>query len=374
MESISMRAMNTDILLAAEGQSEQLAAGFERARQFIQDGERRFTRFSEDSELSKLNRSAGEIFWASADLFEVVALARRFFHLTRGLFDPSILPELKRAGYDRSMELIRTEGPAPLIETLLEGKRASFSEVELDETDHTILLPPGMEIDLGGIAKGWIAEQAANLLSRSASACVVDAGGDMFMLGLPDGLDQWPVELEDPLLPGRSLAALKVGPGAVATSTVTKRSWKQAGRERHHIIDPRTGESAVSEWISVTVVAPHAHEAEVYAKALLIAGQQEAEGISRNSGIKFSYLAVDREKNIWGNQENMESSICQRNSSLIKNEPIQPGRCSSASWPRFSLSDLSLLLFWLSQHRPGRAWEVFYAFYLPRTASKSGGT
>ncbi len=82
----------------------------------------------------------------------------------------------------------------------------------------------------------------------------------------------------------------------------------QAGKERHHIIDPRTGEPAVSEWISVTVIAPHAYEAEVYAKALLIAGPQEAGEISRQSGIKFSYLAVDREKNIRGNQENLESS------------------------------------------------------------------
>jgi FAD:protein FMN transferase len=307
METVSLRAMNTDILLAAEGQADQLAAGFEQARQFIQASESRFTRFSEDSELSKLNRSAGERFWASPDLFEVVALARRFFHLTRGLFDPSILPELKRAGYDRSMDLLRTQGPAPLFETLLSNERASFSEVDLDETDHTIVLPPGMEIDLGGIAKGWIAEQAASLLSRCATACVVDAGGDMFMSGLPNGLEQWPVELEDPLQPDHNLVTLKVDPGAVATSTVTKRSWKQAGRERHHIIDPRTGEPAVSEWISVTVVAPHAYEAEVYAKALLIAGPQEAEEISRNSGIKFSYLAVDREKNIWGNQENLES-------------------------------------------------------------------
>jgi thiamine biosynthesis lipoprotein len=307
METVSLRAMNTDILLAAEGQAEQLAAGFEQARQYIQESEKRFTRFSEESELSKLNRSAGERFWASPDLFAVVALARRFFHLTRGLFDPSILPDLKRAGYDRSMDLLRTQGPAPLLESLLDSERASFSEVDLDEADHTILLPLGMEIDLGGIAKGWIAEQAVNLLSRCSTACVVDAGGDMFMLGLLDGLDQWPVELEDPLQPERSLTTLKVGPGAVATSTVTKRNWKQDGRERHHIIDPRTGEPAVSEWISVTVVAPHAYEAEVYAKALLIAGPQEAGEIFHNSGIKFSYLAVDREKNIWGNQENLES-------------------------------------------------------------------
>ena len=307
METVSLRGMNTDILLAAEGKADQLAAGFEQAQQFIQVGERRFTRFSEESELSKLNRSAGECFQASPDLFSVIALARRFFHLTRGLFDPSILPELKRVGYDRSMDLLRTQGPAPLFDSLLADERPSFSEMDLDESDHSILLPPGMELDLGGIAKGWIAEQAASLLSRFATACVVDAGGDMFMVGYPDGLDQWPVELEDPLQPERVLTSLKVDPGAVATSTITKRTWKQAGIQRHHIIDPRTREPAVSDWISVTVYAQHAYEAEVFAKALLIAGPQEAQEIAHNSGLELSYLAVDREKKIWGNQGIMEN-------------------------------------------------------------------
>ena len=308
METYRMRAMNTDILVAADGNTDQLRTGFEHARQFIQDGEKRFTRFSEDSELSALNRSAGQPFRASADLFAVVGLAWRFFHLTRGLFDPSILPDLKRVGYDRSMEIVRQQGPAPLFESLVEREHPSLSEMDLDESDRTILLPAGMALDLGGIAKGWIAEQAAMILSEYSTACVVDAGGDMFMIGLPEGLEQWPVMLEDPLNPEITLTSLKVAPGAIATSTITKRAWKQAGQNRHHIIDPRTGEPAVSEWISVTVAAPHAYEAEVYAKVLLIAGPQEAEDIARKSGIEFTYLAVDQEKKISGNQENLENS------------------------------------------------------------------
>jgi len=309
METLQLRAMNTDVLLAAEGQPDRPQSGFEQARQFIQASESRFTRFSEQSELSELNRSAGGRFKASSDLFSLVSLARRFFHLTRGLFDPSILPDLKRAGYDRSMDLVRQQGPAPLLESLLAGERSSLSEMDLDEADHTILLPYGMALDLGGIAKGWIAEQAALILARVSSACAVDAGGDMFLIGLPAGLDQWPVELEDPLQPENTLTALKVNPGAVATSTVTKRVWKQADQNRHHIIDPRTHAPAVSDWISVTVTAPHAYEAEVFAKALLIAGPQEAQGIARNSGIQFSYLAVDQTRKIWGNQESLENLL-----------------------------------------------------------------
>jgi len=308
METLHLRAMNTDILLAAEGQADRLQAGFEQASGFIQSGERRFTRFSEDSELSALNRSAGKRFKTSPELFSVVALTRRFFHLTRGLFDPSILPDLKRVGYDRSMDMLRKLGPSPLLESLLANEHPSFSEMDLDESDQTILLPPGMALDLGGIAKGWIAEQAANILSGYAAACAVDAGGDMFLVGLPDGMEKWPVALEDPLQPENTLTTLMVNPGAIATSTITKRVWQQAGKNRHHIIDPRTGEPAVSDWISVTVIAPHAYEAEVFAKALLIAGPREAEEIVRHSGIPFTYLAVDQEKKIWGNQARLDYS------------------------------------------------------------------
>ena len=316
--------MNTDILLAAEGEADQIRAGFEKAGDFIRASENRFTRFSEESELSALNRSSGKRFKASPGLFAVVALTRRFFHLTRGLFDPSILPDLKRVGYDRSMELLREQGSAPLqgqaplLETLLANEHASLIEMDLDESDNTILLPPGMALDLGGIAKGWIAEQAAQILSGYARACAVDAGGDMFLVGLPEGQEQWLVALENPLQAESILTMLTVDPGAIATSTITKRVWQQAGKNRHHIIDPRTGEPVVSDWISVTVIAPHAYEAEVFAKALLIGGPQEAEEIIRHSGVSFTYLAVDQTKKIWGNQGIMDYSYVNTEASYAR--------------------------------------------------------
>jgi len=175
-----------------------------------------------------------------------------------------------------------------------------------------ILLPPGMAIDLGGIAKGWIAEQAATLLSASVPACAVNAGGDMYLVGLPVGQEHWSVDLEDPLDPESVLTTLTVSPGAVATSAVTKRTWKQGKIQRHHLIDPRTGEPAVTEWMSVTVIAPHADEAEVYAKALLIAGPGQSEQIARTSQSEIFYLAVDRDKKIWGTQKSLEHTDVDR--------------------------------------------------------------
>jgi thiamine biosynthesis lipoprotein len=300
--------MNTDIMLAALGTAARTAEGFEEAQRFIQASESRFTRFSEQSELSALNRSAGSPFQASPDLFSVVALAQQFFHQTRGLFDPSILPDLQRVGYDRSMDLLRRQGAAPLFESLLAGARPSFSEMDLDETRGLILLPAGMALDLGGIAKGWIAEQAALLLSDFASVCAVNAGGDMFLVGLPEGEDQWPVAIEDPLQPEVDITTIKVDPGAVATSAVTKRVWKQGDILRHHLIDPRTGEPAQTDWLSVTVVAPHAYQAEVFAKALLIGGPRESDDIVSRNANNISYLAIDHDRKISTSQTTLENS------------------------------------------------------------------
>ena len=306
METFRFRAMNTDILLAAQGNSSAVTEGFQRAQQYIEASERRFTRFSETSELSHLNRSAGTWFHVSAEMTFVVSLAKQYVEQTSGLFNPSILPDLERMGYDRSMDLIRAEGALlPPSRFTQSSPLLPLDGLLINPDEDLIFLPHGMRLDLGGIAKGWIAEQAAVVLAEHSQACLVDAGGDMFMVGLPEGEASWQIDLEDPSNPDRSLASLNVPPGALTTSSVVKRKWMQGETPRHHLIDPRTGLPAETDWLSVTVFAPHADMAEVFAKALLIAGPQEAEFVARNAP-EISYLAVDRGGKIWGSLENLE--------------------------------------------------------------------
>ena len=300
MHSFEFRAMNTGILLAGEGPRESVETGFSLARKLVEDSEKRFTRFSSQSELAQLNRSAGGWFDASKELFKVVSLALQLYRQTGGLFDPSILEALEQAGYDRSMDEIRLHGPGE-VTVLARPKLHYFSEIHLDAQRCRIALPTEMRIDLGGIAKSWIAEQAALLLSDWAEACAVDAGGDIFFIGFPPGEKAWRVTLEDPLDAESGLAVLKVPPGAVATSTVTKRRWKQGNQERHHLIDPRTQQPAETDWLSVTVLASHAAQAEVYAKSLLIGGPQAVDRIIRQAG-DIQYIAVDHQKKLWGSK------------------------------------------------------------------------
>lgn len=304
MEYREFRAMNSEIVLAAEGVKSHIETGYQEAQAFIEDAEKRFTRFSSESELAQLNRKAGRWFNASADLFEVVQMARGLYDQTLGLFDPGILDALLQAGYDRSMDELRKGGAQPESRSSQPGK-PDFKSIQLDEKRKQIWLPQNTHLDLGGIAKGWIAEQAAQRLSKYATACAVSAGGDMVLIGNPRGEAAWSIGLEDPLDPSRDLAVLRVGSGAVATSSITKRRWVQGERMQHHLIDPRTGKPAETDWLSVTVICPQAAAAEVFAKALLIAGPDLAGRLDIEPN-QIVFIAVDKHGKLWGSNHSEE--------------------------------------------------------------------
>lgn len=296
----SFRAMNTEILVAADGDAAAVHDGFRQVRDYVRTAEERFTRFSEGSELSQLNRASGAWFKVSPDMFEVIRLAVECSSRTSGLFDPTIVDALEAAGYDRSMDEIRAYGPGPERER--SRGRAGMAGLRLDEASGSIRLPRGMRLDLGGIAKGWIAEQAVELLAPIADVRAVNAGGDMYAAGLP-AEGAWRVALEDPLDPDRILSVLALGPGAVATSSVTRRAWHQPDGVRHHIIDPRTQKPAITDWLSMTVIAKQAAIAEVYAKVLLIAGKALTRAMAAGSDEPLAFIGVDRGGRLWGSDD-----------------------------------------------------------------------
>lgn len=306
METSAFRAMNTSILLAVDWVAHS-TAGLQDARFLIEKLEQRFSRFLPDSEVSRLNRSSGEWVNVSEALFEMLSLAFHYHKETGGLFDPSILTDLKRLGYDRSMDELYqvSEDSHPRPSASTPTIKPVFASIELDHSSQRVRIPHGMEIDLGGIAKGWIVEQAAALLNQYADVCAVNAGGDILFIGEPlDGFG-WDVCLEDPRYPSRILAPLHVRSGAVATSSSTKRSWKKQNERHHHLVDPRTGESAISNWLSVTVFNKSLVKAEVFAKSILIGGVGEAATLMKKNP-DITYLAVDHEGRITGSKNSKE--------------------------------------------------------------------
>jgi thiamine biosynthesis lipoprotein len=144
-------------------------------------------------------------------------------------------------------------------------------------------LEGGVHVDLGGIAKGYAAERAADLLA-AAGPCLVNVGGDIATRG-----GRWPVGVET----ADGSLTLELGGGGLATSGRDHRHWRRGGVEQHHLIDPRTGSPAQTDLLRVTAVARNAVEAEVAAKSLFLAGAERAAAEADAAGIASVLVTAD---------------------------------------------------------------------------------
>ena len=276
LSRIEWRAVGTTCAAAVtvDPRDEQAAeAALAVAREEVAACEYELSRFDPESDLSRLNAAAGGWTPVGRRLLETLRLALRAREETDGRFDPTVLPALTAAGYDRSFELLEEREARAA-----EGWRAG-AEVELDERHGRARLEPGAAVDLGGIGKGYAAGRALDAMlaaSPQLAGGLVDLGGDIAVSGeSPEG-GPWVIAVADPRQPGNTLGVLALDEGGVATSGRDARRFGP-GRSLHHLIDPETGEPALAGPLTVTVVAPDAAQAEVHATTLAIAGLGEAE-------------------------------------------------------------------------------------------------
>jgi thiamine biosynthesis lipoprotein len=271
--------------------------------------EQHLSRFRPNSELRRLNRSSGQGMPVSHTLWEVVHASLRSARASDGLVSPTILQALEVAGYDRSFEAHVTRadgqeavqqngGGGPEIGPRARNAARSATAVVADDAtgsasthgapiapsawksvlcdprNRTLRLPPGVRLDLGGVAKGWAADQAARELGAHGPA-LVDAGGDIAVTAPPTGEPGWRVGVADPCAPDGQVALLCVAHAGVATSGRDYRRWRHNGHWQHHLIDPRTGRPADTDVLTATVVAPSTERAEMAAKAALLLGSRD---------------------------------------------------------------------------------------------------
>jgi thiamine biosynthesis lipoprotein len=223
----------------------------------------RLTRFEPNSELSRLNASRGRWFAISPELEALLRESLRAFEVSDGLVNVAVLPALLAAGYTRDF----AAGPtaitaAPRIPPLPEVLHLRPREARLVQ---------GGAVDLGGIAKGWLADRVAERLGENV---LVNLCGDLYARGGGESGEGWPVGFGDKTLLLKDMGA--------ATSGTTKRAW--AGG--HHLIDPRTGLPSESDLSEVSVLASTATDAEIYAKVALLLGSRDAPAwlASRSAG------------------------------------------------------------------------------------------
>lgn len=246
--------------------------------------EARWSRFVPTSELSLLNAARGPVV-VPADTFGLVARAVDAWSRTDGRFDPTGLVALRSAGYDEDFEAVAARDPGETGVGAPVAPLPGCGGITLDPIVTSITLPPGVALDLGGIAKGWTADVlVADLLRAGAAGACVDLGGDVRVAGAGPFAGAWEVGFTDDDLAAR-FGRVRLADGGVATSTTRRRRWVAGGEARHHLLDPRTGAPSRSGVASVTVVASETWWAEVLAKAALVAGIDAGSALLAREGV-----------------------------------------------------------------------------------------
>jgi thiamine biosynthesis lipoprotein len=260
------------MMAAVDRDGPRVAQRLEQVPEWFALWEQRLSRFRPDSELNRLNLSAGRDVGISSVMQEVLHSALRAARVSGGMVTPTVLGALEAAGYDRSFDELLDDAPEG-IRTVRDRATNAISTpaVELNTHTRTVRLASGTRLDLGGIAKGWAADRAVHHLRRLGPA-LVNAGGDIAVSApMKDG-EPWSVGVTDPFDSEQNIDIMLLYQGGVATSGRDHRRWMKDKLWQHHIIDPRSGLPAQTDVLTATVVAPSAQAAEIAAKVVFIAG------------------------------------------------------------------------------------------------------
>ena len=250
----------------------------------------RFSRFTEDSELSRLNGDPSATVAVSPLMRRVIESGLTAARDTGGLVDVTLADEIERAGYaghlaGDGIDLREALKLAPPRAPASPHPDARWRQIAVNAGAGTITRPPGLRIDVGGIAQGVFADELAVLLERF-DASVLDCAGDL-RVGGRAGLVR-PVHVTEPFAGARA-GTFGIAAGAVATSGIGRRSWTtRDGRPAHHLLDPHTGAPVFSGMVQATAMAPTAAQAEALAKVAILSGPARAPEWLSHGGLVIS--------------------------------------------------------------------------------------
>lgn len=206
------------------------------------------------SEVSEINKNAGKKYvQVSDDTFEVIKKALYFSKISDGVFDISIGPvvDLWAIGTDHAKVPTNSQLQAKL-------SLVNYKDISINEKNHSVKLnKKNMEIDLGGIAKGFAADQIVKYLKeKNVNSAIVNLGGNVFVLGEKSKNTPFKVGIQDPTnSDGTSIGNIDVSDKSVVTSGIYERFFKKDGVVYHHMIDPSTGYPFDNNLSSVTIIS-----------------------------------------------------------------------------------------------------------------------
>jgi len=232
--------------------------------------EQKFSRYRDDSVVHRINHSDGLAVRVDDETARLLRYAGQCHQLSGGLFD--ITSGVLRRAWTFDGKVVAPD--RALIDAL--RARVGWERVMFD--GESIRLPPGMEIDLGGIGKEYAADRVADMLAAGAGSVMVNLGGDI--RAISDGTQTWMIGIEDPAQDGGVVGELRVANGGVATSGDARRYCIVDGVRLGHILDPRTGWPVEGAPRSVTVVAETCTSAGLLSTLAMLHGHGAEEFLS----------------------------------------------------------------------------------------------
>jgi thiamine biosynthesis lipoprotein len=293
MNSVSKKefsAMGTnisvEIVLDNEKSKENVREGLDEIEKIFRDLEKIFSRFDPESELSKINGNLNQELNISETMADVLLLSLQFNKIFEGYFDPRIIANLEKIGYDKDFrknnfniseakEIIPEKIEPPLENDLFlnfENKKATVKK----------------RIDLAGIVKGYAVDKVSEYLKKEGfKNFIVEAGGDMYASGKNEENNFWTIDIEG--LPKEKMM-FKIKSEGIATSGISRKRWSIGDQKFHHLINPKDPKKFSFELKSATVIAQNAIEADAIVKSLFLMGKEKGMEMANKNNLKVLFL------------------------------------------------------------------------------------
>lgn len=268
----------------------------EQSRTAIKEAMGEFKRIDElmssykpDSAISRVNQAGAAKTLVGEEVFDLLHDAVVISAASNGTFDPTIWPVYRLWEFERG-------GKIPIPETIsMILPLVGYKNLSFDKKTYSVgFNVAGMGLDLGGIAKGWAVDRAMEkLVSRGIRSAIIDAGGDLRIIGARPGKDFWRIGVQHPRDPGALIFTIELKDTAIVTSGDYERFFMADSVRYHHLLDPATGQPARS-CQSVTVLATTATEADACATAAFVLGPAKGIAFLRSRpGVRGVIIGAD---------------------------------------------------------------------------------
>lgn len=247
----------------------------------------------ETSEVSRLNRGGEAVL--SPTMANLVKRSLDIYKKTDGLFDITIYPLMELWGFPTKNYRVPSEKEIEEKLKLVGSDKIDFNE----ETRKISFKNKGMEIDFGGIGKGYITDELVKILTdEKVESAIINLGGNVFgFRKKPDG-SLWNIAIRDPNEPDKYMAAIRLEDSAVITSGGYERYFEENGIIYHHILDPRTGKPSESGLKSVSIISKDGTLADALSTSLFIMGEEKAVKYWKENGNDFDILLMTNDNRL----------------------------------------------------------------------------